>query len=262
MVNNVKSMPDREKIIYSNKLLAEHGEKYFNSALAEHIKEKDNATNFNDFMKAIGKEQKTLLALYNDHKFVAQAIDEHRSGKFKMLSLTNSAYDINTLGGMDKVMKTFNYAVKNNITDQEKIMSDLKRTGGNLEHIHYMLDKKCKFHLETETQFKPQKEQEKSFGKEQQQKLTSESGAFYNVTLEFDNEPSKNIRKTIESFGIHFNKFRREWSGNVQEHNLPKLTKSLENEKHHIDIGFRQESSKSTEAEKQKAMKIDKDFSM
>ena len=33
-------------------------------------------------------------------------------------------------------------------------MSDLKRTGGNLEHTHYMLDKKCKFHLETETQFK------------------------------------------------------------------------------------------------------------
>ena len=44
--------------------------------------------------------------------------------------------------------------------------------------------------------------------------------------------------------------------------NLSKLTKSLENEKHHIDIGFRQESSKSTETEKQKAMKIDKDFSM
>ena len=141
-------------------------------------------------------------------------------------------------------------------------MSDLKRTGGNLEHIHYMLDKKCKFHLETETQFKDQKEREKYFGKEQQQKLTPESGAFYNVTLEFDNEPNKNIRKTIESFGIHFNKFRREWSGNVKEHNLPKLTKSLENEKHHIDIGFRQESSKSAEAEKQKAMKIDKDFSM
>ena len=112
MVNNVKSMPDREKIIYSNKLLAEYGEKYFNSALAEHIKAKDNATNFNDFMKAIGKEQKTLLALYNDHKFAAQAIDEHLPGTFKMLSLTNSAYDINALGRMDKVMETFNYAVK------------------------------------------------------------------------------------------------------------------------------------------------------
>ena len=31
-------------------------------------KEKNNATNFNDFMKAIGREQKTLLDLYNNHK--------------------------------------------------------------------------------------------------------------------------------------------------------------------------------------------------
>lgn len=254
LVNNVKSMSDQEKIIYSNKLLAEHGDKYFNSALAGHIKEKDNATNFNDFMKAIGREQKTLAGLHNDHRFTAQAIDEHRPGKFKMLSLTSSAYDINTLGGMDKVMKTFNYAVKYKITDQEKIMSDLKRTGGNLEQIHYMLDRKCKTNLKT--QFK---EREKSFRKENQQKLTPEQSSFHKVTLTFDNEPKKDIRKTIESFDIHFNKFRQEWSGNVKEHNLTKLTKSLANEKHYIDIGFKEEYSKPT---KQQEIKIDKGFSM
>ena len=107
-----------------------------------------------------------------------------------------------------------------------------------------------------------QKEQEKSFEKEKQHKLTPESSAFHKVTLTFDNEPNKNTKKTIESFGVHFNKFRQEWSGNVKEHNLTKLTKSLANEKHYIDIGFKEEYTKSTKAEKQQAMKIDKDFSM
>ena len=74
-------------------MLAEHGDKYFSAALAGHIKEKNNATNFNDFMKAIEREQKTLLDLYNNHKFAAQAIDEHCPGKFKMLSLSRSAYE-------------------------------------------------------------------------------------------------------------------------------------------------------------------------
>ena len=40
------------------------------------------------------------------------------------------------------------------------------------------------------------------------------------------------------------------------------LTKSLANEKHYIDIGFKEEYSKSTKAEKQQAIKIDKGFSM
>ena len=260
LVNNVKFIPDLEKVVYSNKLLAEHGDKYFSAALAGHIKEKNNDTNFNDFMKAIGREQKTLLDLYNNHKFAAQAIDEHCPGKFKMLSLSRSAYEINALGGMNKVMKTFNYAVKYKITDQEKIMSDLKRTGGDLEYIHDMLDRKCKTHLNNH--FKTQKEQEKSFKQEKQQKLTPEQSSFYPVTLRFDNEPKKDTRKTIESFGIQFNKFRQEWSGNLKEHNLTKLTKSLENEKHYIHIGFKEEYSKSTKSEKQQAMKIDKGLSM
>ena len=74
--------------------------------------------------------------------------------------------------------------------------------------------------------------------------------------------PNKDIKKTIESLGIQFNKFRQEWSGNVKEYNLTKLTKSLANEKHYIDIGFKEEYSKSTKAEKQQAIKIDKGFSM
>ena len=41
LVNNVKSMSDLNKVAHGNKLLAEHGEKYFKAALAGHIKEKD-----------------------------------------------------------------------------------------------------------------------------------------------------------------------------------------------------------------------------
>ena len=48
----------------------------------------------------------------------------------------------------------------------------------------------------------------------------------------------------------------------LKEHNLTKLTKSLENEKHYIHIGFKEEYSKSTKSEKQQAMKIDKGLSM
>ena len=70
------------------------------------------------------------------------------------------------------------------------------------------------------------------------------------------------ILQTIESLGIQFNKFRQEWSGNVKEYNLTTLTKSLANEKHYIDIGFKEEYSKSTKDEKQQAIKIDKGFSM
>ena len=60
---------------------------------------------------------------------------------------------------------------------------------------------------------------------------------------------------------MRFNKFRQEWSGNVKEHNLPKLTKSIENYKHDIDIRQKEEYEKSSKQEKQSEIKIDKDFS-
>lgn len=120
-------------------------------------------------MQAIGKEQKTLLGLYENHKFAAQAIDEHCQGKYKMLSLTRSAYEINAIGGMQKVMKTFDYAVTHKITSQENIKSDLQRNGGNLEHVHSIINKKCNTHqnniLET------QKEQTKALDQNKQKEI-------------------------------------------------------------------------------------------
>ena len=93
-------------------------------------------------------------------------------------------------------------------------------------------------------------------------KTTHERSFYYPVTLSFDNKLTDSLEKTIRSLGMRFNKFRQEWSGNVKEHNLPKLTKSIANYKHDIDIRQKEEYGKSSKQEKQSEIKIDKDFSM
>ena len=61
---------------------------------------------------------------------------------------------------------------------------------------------------------------------------------------------------------MRFNKFRQEWYGDVKEQHLTKLTKSIENYKHDIDIRPKEEYGKSSKQEKQSEIKIDKGFSM
>ena len=142
-----------------------------------------------------------------------------------------------------------NYSLKNNITDIESIKNTLNDNGGNFKKVYDPI--RIKYNLNQTKQVETSTT-----------KITPEKSSFHRVTLRFDNVPNKDIKKTIESLGIQFNKFRQEWSGNVKEYNLTTLTKSLANEKHYIDIGFKEEYSKSTKDEKQQAIKIDKGFSM
>lgn len=82
------------------------------------------------------------------------------------------------------------------------------------------------------------------------------------VQLSFTGEIDKDTRKTIESLGMKFNKFRQEWRGNVEEHHVRPLTKSIEHYKHNIYVAPKEEISKSPEKANHNAIKIDRGFSM
>jgi len=61
---------------------------------------------------------------------------------------------------------------------------------------------------------------------------------------------------------MKFNKFRQEWRGNVEEHHVRPLTKSIEHYKHNIYVAPKEEISKSPEKANHNAIKIDRGFSM
>jgi hypothetical protein len=146
LVGTIKSMSYQQKIEYGNKLLLEYTKNYLTPMLAKHNEEKDRATNYNEFMKAIEQEQNTFIKLHNDNRFGIQALDEYNKGKSKLTVLASGASVIHSLGGMKKVLSTIDYAVKHNITDREKVVADLRRNSGNLEYTHDILSRKCESH--------------------------------------------------------------------------------------------------------------------
>jgi len=146
LVGAIKSMSYQQKIEYGNKLLLEYTKNYLTPILARHNEEKERATNYHEFMKAIEREQNTLVKLHNDNRFGIQALDEYNKGKSKLTALANGASVIQSLGGIKKVLGTIDYAVKHNITDRETVVTDLRRNGGNLEYTHDILSRKCESH--------------------------------------------------------------------------------------------------------------------
>lgn len=146
LAETLKSMSYQQKTEYGNKLLLEYTKNYLTPILARHNEEKEKATNYNEFMKAIENEQNTFVKLHNDNRFGIQALDEHNNSKIKLSVLASSAAVIHSLGGMKKVLGTIDYAVKHNITDRETVIADLRRNGGNLEYTHDILSRKCESH--------------------------------------------------------------------------------------------------------------------
>lgn len=67
---------------------------------------------------------------------------------------------------------------------------------------------------------------DKAFNQEQQK--------FTPVICKFNSEPIKDIRDSIRSLGLRWNKFRREWYGNIQ--NIGNLKKTIENTEHELEI--------------------------
>ena len=62
----------------------------------------------------------------------------------------------------------------------------------------------------------------------------TEQKDFTAVILKLHHEPKKNIRDSLRSFGLKFNRFRQEWYGNVQLIDQLKLT--LKNIKHELEM--------------------------
>lgn len=62
-----------------------------------------------------------------------------------------------------------------------------------------------------------------------QEHIESEEKQFTPIILKFSKEPSLELRNTIRQYGLRWNKFRREWFGNIQ--NLPELEKTIKNAK-------------------------------
>lgn len=66
------------------------------------------------------------------------------------------------------------------------------------------------------------------------EKFDLEQREFTPVIIKFDQQPEKNIRDTLRSHDLKWNKFRSEWYGNVL--NLQQLKTDLVSVKHDIEI--------------------------
>jgi hypothetical protein len=64
--------------------------------------------------------------------------------------------------------------------------------------------------------------------------LDIEESLFTPVIIKFNNQPEKELRNTIRSHGLRWNKFRSEWYGNVTD--LDSLKKAILNIEHQIEI--------------------------
>jgi hypothetical protein len=56
------------------------------------------------------------------------------------------------------------------------------------------------------------------------------------VILKFDDQPTSDIREFIRSHGLRFNRFRKEWYGNIPNTRLEDLKNSLGKIKYNLEI--------------------------
>ncbi|MCA0253912.1 MAG: conjugal transfer protein TraD [Proteobacteria bacterium] len=66
------------------------------------------------------------------------------------------------------------------------------------------------------------------------QKLEQEAKLFTPAIVKFNDIPEKELRDSIRSHGLKWNKFRSEWYGNVND--IESLKNTLKNVKHSIEI--------------------------
>ena len=66
------------------------------------------------------------------------------------------------------------------------------------------------------------------------QKLQQEAKLFTPVIVKFNDIPEKELRDSIRSHGLKWNKFRSEWYGNVND--IESLKNTLKHVKHSIEI--------------------------
>jgi len=64
--------------------------------------------------------------------------------------------------------------------------------------------------------------------------FNQEKKAFIPVICKFNSEPIKDIRNSIRSLGLRWNKFRQEWYGNIQ--NIDSLKKTIKDTEHELEI--------------------------
>jgi len=64
--------------------------------------------------------------------------------------------------------------------------------------------------------------------------FNAEKKTFTPVICKFASEPIKEIRDSIRSLGLRWNKFRQEWYGNIQ--NISALKKTIEDTQHELEI--------------------------
>ena len=241
-------MSYEEKKNYGKNLLHKEMTKYLEHNLAKYSQDRKNANNAGQSIKAILEESKAYAKLYDKHKMGIHIVDKV-NGNPRYILLTKSAYDLHNKYNENEITNILNYGLKNNITNIKSIKNTLNDNGGNF--------KKAYDPIRIQHNLNQAKQVEASTAK-----TTHERSFYYPVTLSFDNKPTDSLEKTIRSLGIRFNKFRQEWYGDVKEQHLTKLTKSIENYKHDIDIRQKEEYGKSSKQEKQSEIKIDKGFSM
>ena len=140
-----KSREDKEQ--YINAVLAEHTKKHIEPLFEKYADEKAKATNFTEFLSVIEKEQKTYVDLNNKHPLAIYAVDK-QNGNIKLSFLMSSANDLHKKTDMQTVMAQIRYAIKNDITTEDQVTKNLKKSEGNLKSLYTSLDKKCQVHSE------------------------------------------------------------------------------------------------------------------
>jgi len=144
LVSNLKSMSYEEKTKYADRILAEQTRKYIEPLFTKHAREKENAGDFKEFLKAIEREQEMHVYLHEKHPLALYALDK-QNGNLKFSMLVTAAHDLHTKVGMRTVIDTINYAIRYKDIHQERITSDLKSHNVNLKSLYESLNDKSDY---------------------------------------------------------------------------------------------------------------------
>lgn len=173
LVGTLKSMPEQEREKYGNKLLGEAAKQHIEPILHKYDKERNNASNFLQFLSIVTKEQEVHRKLYTDHPFAIRALDRI-NGDLKYSTITSYACQIDRKFSTEKVISILSVAVKNNIISSDKVMQEINKRSGSLHTINHEVKALCNVYKSE--QAKTMKESQKSCEKEKHPEIKIDKG--------------------------------------------------------------------------------------
>ena len=173
LVGILKSMSEEEREKYGDKLLGDAAKHHIEPILNKYEKDRNNASNFWQFLDVVTKEQEVHRELYKNHPFALRSLDR-KNGDLKYSTITSYACQIGSRSSTESVISMLRYAAKNNIVSKNRIMKEVNENSGNLNSIHNEVKVMCEDYKSRKSKISKEKSQEQSKERSQEQEKIKE----------------------------------------------------------------------------------------